>query len=274
MTEEDALRLTLPARDELDHLMYLYFDVCIATYRIVHRPSAEAWLRIVEANVRQGRPAWHEIGRARASIVLACLAVATAHNEKSRGTTAADDVARALARSDRLFCVAAHLTDAETGAPRLESAQTRIVQTLYLLTTSRMNRAWYTFGSALQLISALGLHRRTARKRYLAQGTVDYIQAQFRMRTFWTAYVLDKYLGVIFGRPRHYHDDDIDQDMPDRFEDDEMTPQGPVAGFDEQLGCHIDALIFHAKDVLSFLALQDPLLTLIQNRPHHGPDLS
>jgi hypothetical protein len=246
-TEEDLYRLTLPPHQELVDLMTLYFDVCIATYRILHRPSVEEWLRIVEDNVRQGKPAWTDLGESKTAIVLACLSLATAHHEKSRGIYSVEDDAQSLARSDQLFCVCTQLTDAEVGSPSLHSAQARIIQCLYLLTTSRMNRAWYTFGNALQLISALGLHRKTTRQRHLAPGPIDYLQSQLRMRTFWTAYILDKYLGVIFGRPRHYHDEDIDQDLPDRLEDKDITPQGPMSTHEEQLGCHIDGLIFHAK---------------------------
>ncbi|WYZ44912.1 hypothetical protein EsH8_VIII_000228 [Colletotrichum jinshuiense] len=247
VTDEDVANLLLPDSREIQDLLGLYFDVCIATYRVLHRPSVEGWLGTMVGNLRQGRPVWQDIGRGKASIVLTALAVATAHHEKSKGFHSPEDEALSLARGDRLFCVALQLTERETGLPRLESAQSRLIQVLYLLTTSRMNRAWYTFGNALQVISALGLHRKAAKKRHLASGSSDYIQAQCRMRTFWTAYVLDKYLGVIFGRPRHYHDDDIDQDYPDRIDDEDMTAQGPLERSDEHSDCHIDALIFHAK---------------------------
>jgi broad-specificity NMP kinase len=77
---------------------------------------------------------------------------------------------------------------------------------------------------------------------------MDYVQSQYRMRTFWTAYILDNYLGVVFGRPRHFHDDDIDQEYPDRVHDEEITPMGPLESHqDATRNCHIDALIFHAK---------------------------
>ncbi|KAF6792049.1 fungal specific transcription factor domain-containing protein [Colletotrichum sojae] len=247
ITDEDVENLALPDARELQHLLALYFDVSIATYRVLHRPSVEAWLRTMVDNLRQRKPVWHDVGRGKASIVLTALAVATAHNEKSKGFHSPEDEALSLARSDRLFCVALQLTERETGLPRLESAQSRLIQVLYLLTTSRMNRAWYTFGNALQIISALGMHRRAAKNRHFASGSSDYIQAQCRVRTFWTAYVLDKYLGVIFGRPRHYHDDDIDQDFPDRIDDEDMTAQGPTERFEEHSDCHIDALICHVK---------------------------
>ncbi|RNJ53919.1 hypothetical protein D7B24_001221 [Verticillium nonalfalfae] len=246
-SEEDIYRLNLPGHQDLVDLLAMYFDVCIATYHIVHRPTAQSWLETIETNVQGGQVPWQGLGRARTSIVLACLAVATAHRQKSRGLASDQVDALSLSPSDHLFCVAAQLTDAETGSPRLESAQARIIQTLYLLTTSRFNRAWYTFGNGLQIISALGLHRKSARKRQLTSSPVDYIQSQFRVRTFWTAYILDKYLGVIFGRPRHYHDDDIDQVLPDKIDDDDMTAQGPIAVGGEQAGAAAEALIFHIK---------------------------
>ncbi|KAK2015956.1 hypothetical protein LZ32DRAFT_689309 [Colletotrichum eremochloae] len=56
------------------------------------------------------------------------------------------------------------------------------------------------------------------------------------MRTFWKAYVLDKYLGVVLGRPRHFHDDDIDQGYPDRIDDEDMTAQGPVERIAQIIG--------------------------------------
>ncbi|KPM41888.1 hypothetical protein AK830_g4644 [Neonectria ditissima] len=235
--------IPLPSPSDGRNLLALYFDVCVATYRLFHRPTLEAWLGVIEKNVEENRPIWHEVGRAKASIVLVALAVATLHQEKSKGFLSADGEAQAVRASDVLFAVSTRLADEETGYPKLESAQARIVHTLYLLTTSRFNRSWYVFGNALQLISALGLHRRANKRRQVSR--TDYIHAQCSIRTFWTAYVLDNYLGVVFGRPRHFHDDDIDQEFPDRVNDEDMTALGP--GVENPDDCHVDALIFHAR---------------------------
>ncbi|KAK7428065.1 hypothetical protein QQZ08_005497 [Neonectria magnoliae] len=235
--------IPLPSPSDGRNLLGLYFDVCVATYRIFHRPTLEAWLGTIEKNVEEKRPIWHDIGRAKAAIVLVALAVATLHQEKSKGFLSADDEARALRASDELFAISTRLADEETGYPKLESAQARLVHVLYLLTTSRFNRSWYVFGNALQLISALGLHRRANKRRRVSRP--DYIHTQCRIRTFWTAYVLDNYLGVIFGRPRHFHDDDIDQEFPDRVNDADMTVLGPRDENPED--CQVDALIFHAR---------------------------
>jgi hypothetical protein len=237
-------------------LLALYFDVCIATYRVLHRPTVESWLEAVESNLAQGRPIHDGIGGAKVTILLTALAIATTHHEKSRGFSTADDEARSLARSDRLFCEGTRLIREERGLPRLESAQARLVQVLYLLTTSRVNRGWYVFGEALQIISALGLHRGGSRKLQLASGnqTVDHIQSQCRKRTFWTAYILDHYLGIILGRPRHYHDEDIDQDFPDPINDEDMRADASSSRVNSNVDSHLEALIFHAKYVPWYFA--------------------
>ena len=245
-SNEDLDRLILPPFVEAQNLITFYFDICIVTYRILHRPSLDSWLSTILQNIEQSRPLWYQVGKARAAILLAVLAIATAHDEKKFPSSAPTyEETGIVGRSDHLFAISLKLTDDETGLPRLESAQARVIQTFYLLLSSRMNRAWYTFGNALQIISALGLHRKSPSKRPNAPNSGDYIQAQMCVRTFWTAYILDKYLGVILGRPRHYHDDDIDQIYPDRIDDEDMSPQGPLRS--EDTDSHVDALICHAK---------------------------
>ncbi|KAJ4556006.1 hypothetical protein HRR78_001664 [Exophiala dermatitidis] len=49
------------------------------------------------------------------------------------------------------------------------------------------------------------------------------VEAECRRRTFWCAYTLDTYLSVALGRPRSFHDDDIDTELPACVEDDEIT---------------------------------------------------
>ncbi|KAL2104435.1 hypothetical protein VUR80DRAFT_892 [Thermomyces stellatus] len=243
--------IALPPPETARELLSLYFDVCIATYRFLHRGTTRSWLESIERSLGQGRPGWSEVGKPRTAIVLTVLAIASIHRERERQGAAASSPDLRGSYGDELFGMATWLTDTETGFPSLESAQARLIQVLYLLTTSRMNRAWYTFGNVLQIIAALGLHRKPDRKRGIASGGGDYIRAQCSIRTFWTAYILDQYLGVIFGRPRHYHDEDIDQDFPDSVNDELMTPQGVVEKGDDygdaESDCLVDALTFHAK---------------------------
>jgi hypothetical protein len=233
-------------------LLDLYFNVCIATYRMLHRPSVEAWCAAVLTNAQGNHPLTHGVGNARSAVILSILAIASFHEEKVRGddnpSPVNSDATQPPLQSDEFFCEASRLSEEETGLPRLESAQSRLIQVLYLLMSSRFNQAWYTFGHALQIISALGLHRREARKRASVSAAQrrDYVEDQCKRRTFWVAYTLDKYLGVIFGRPRHYHDDDIDQEFPDSINDEDMSISGPHVGSIDS-DCHIESLIFHAK---------------------------
>ncbi|KAF1968932.1 hypothetical protein BU23DRAFT_540477 [Bimuria novae-zelandiae CBS 107.79] len=236
----------VPDVETAHRLLSSYFDVCIATYRLLHRPSVEQWLQSVLTNSKALLPLWTGIGRPRAAIVLAVLAVAIFHEQKAKGAVASSspaDAGNPLAECDELFCEATRMTDAETGFPKLESAQARLVQVLYLLMSSRMNQAWYTFGHTSQIISALGLHRQADRKRHSQQH--DYIKEQCQKRTFWVAYILDKYLAFVFGRPRHYHDDDIDQVLPDPVNDDNMGVAGILG--ETMDDCHIESLIHHAR---------------------------
>lgn len=63
-------------------------------------------------------------------------------------------------------------------------------------------------GTTAHLILALGIHR----KRRMETSTgADLIELECRKRVFWSAYGLDSYLSSSLGRPRTFHDDDIDQ---------------------------------------------------------------
>ncbi|KAJ4993425.1 fungal specific transcription factor domain-containing protein [Stagonosporopsis vannaccii] len=236
----------IPPLDRGRELLGLYFDVCIATYRLLHRPTVESWFDTVSNNFTSSQSLLTGLGHAKTSIVLSVSAVACIHEERARGESGLSPATGIVvpAQSDELFCEALRLTETETGYPKLESAQARLIQVLYLLMSSRFNQAWYAFGHALQVLSALGLHRREDRKRPSPNQRRDYIEEQCKKRTFWVAYTLDKYLGVIFGRPRHYHDDDIDQDFPDAVNDEDMTSTG---SHESDSDCHIESLISHAK---------------------------
>lgn len=77
----------------------------------------------------------------------------------------------------------------------------------------------------MQLVAALGLHR----KWYVKMGRngSTYLERELRKRIFWSAYTLDKYLSIMFGRPRLLHDEDVDQEFPDLANDDDMSQEDP-----------------------------------------------
>jgi hypothetical protein len=245
LTVNPVILPAIPDSAQALELLDLYFEVCVATYKPLHRPTVDSWYRILASNVTQGLPMTKTLGHARVSTVLSIFAVTTFHRQKSRGFS--DDVS-SLSDSDAFFRCSMALTESETGGPHLESAQARLVQVFYLLMTCRMNQAWYIFGSLLQIISALGMHRRDRRKMHNASSKPDYAHSQCRKRTFWSAYILDKYMGVVMGRPRHFHDKDIDQEYPDRANDEHVTPLGLIpSDTDEIDDCHLDGFIWNTR---------------------------
>lgn len=143
----------------------------------------------------------------------------------------------------------------ESGPPRLETVQARLGQCLYLLGSSRANECWYVFGTALQLVTALGLHRKCL-ARSSKRGTT-YLEQELRKRIFWSAYTLDKYLSVMFGRPRLLHDEDIDQKLPDEVSDDDLLQEN----FERRTGspdCMMIASVLHFRLVSTALSVFPP----------------
>ena len=49
-------QMEMPSPERSHALLDLYFDVCIATYRLLHRPTVEAWLARVNENVQSNLP--------------------------------------------------------------------------------------------------------------------------------------------------------------------------------------------------------------------------
>lgn len=110
--------------------------------------------------------------------------------------------------SARYFQAAEHQLSSETGQIRLTSVQARLCQCFYLLSQSRVNHCWALFGTTAHLILALGIHRK---RRLEAASGVDMVELECRKRVFWCAYGLDSYLSAALGRPRTFHDEDVDQ---------------------------------------------------------------
>ncbi|KAJ5333826.1 uncharacterized protein N7506_007609 [Penicillium brevicompactum] len=75
------------------------------------------------------------------------------------------------------------------------------------------------FGTVSHLALAIGLNRKDSSD--LATG-LNVVEAECRRRTFWCAYTLDAYLSAALGRPRTFHDNDIDAELPACVEDEDL----------------------------------------------------
>ncbi|KAK8118186.1 uncharacterized protein PG998_006467, partial [Apiospora kogelbergensis] len=244
---------------DLPSLVEFYFETCVVTYRMfAQQRSVMAWAQAAQQNKQQGLAVAHGIGNAKAAIVLAIAAIAALksgraqlHSAAASSRTTVWDERPSLQEADRYYAMAASLTESEVGPPCLESTQARLVQVLYLLQTSRMNKAWYLLGATWQIGAALELHRKQSCRR--GSYPPDYVTLQGHRRTFWVTYTIDAYLSVVLGRPRHIHDDDVDQELPAAIDDEDVGPKGPTIDVDrdeegdEATDSNMESVVAHAR---------------------------
>lgn len=233
-----------PDRATADGLIRRYFEFAAPTYRILHQPTVEAIVRrLYQSNIHaeSGTSLLTQSGESTASRAIVLLAFSTASMFQVDPEGRMRDADEGGWRVSELYYIKAdQLLSHETGAPSLESAQARFLMVLYLVSSSRAHKAWFTLGTAIQLIMALGFHSRRPRRD---PDSVDLIQRECQRRILWCSYTLDKYLSVILGRPRLWHDEDLDEELPARVNDQDLTSttiQPP------KRDCMMDAPVFHA----------------------------
>ncbi|KAJ5434933.1 hypothetical protein N7491_005528 [Penicillium cf. griseofulvum] len=220
-TPQEA-EFTLPSLEKALELVGIYFDYSMVTYRFVHRGNVEEWTRQVYQNNigLSSLPVGNMV--ARTAIVLMIIAVSTLYVEMRPGGR----LVGGRYYSERWYAASKYMSSLESGPPRLETIQARLGQCLYLLSSSRANECWYSFGTTMQIVTALGLHRKWPAKS--SNNGCSYLELELRRRIFWSVYTLDKYLSIMFGRPRLLHDEDIDQELPNETNDDDLLEEDPT----------------------------------------------
>ncbi|CAI7657233.1 unnamed protein product [Penicillium glandicola] len=215
---------TLPSLEKALELVGIYFDYSMVTYRFVHRGNVEEWTRQVYQNNigLSNLPVGNMV--ARTAIVLMIIAVSTLYVEMRPGGMSGGRGERL--ESERWYAASKYMSSLESGPPRLETIQARLGQCLYLLSSSRANECWYSFGTTMQIVTALGLHRKWPAK--VPNNGCSYLELELRRRIFWSVYTLDKYLSIMFGRPRLLHDEDIDQELPEETNDEDLLEEDPT----------------------------------------------
>lgn len=221
------------------------------TFHFLHRLTARAWADHVYRNSQARAPLEAGIGPAKAAIALMTMALGTMFNysgPRPKKRAQYWSWLWTISNGDQMFLITLGLTDSEPGPPTLESVQARLLQVLYLLSTCRLSQAWYIFGNAIHMLTAMGLHRRRGGNRGLGPEIVvspEYAKIQCERRTFWSAYIIDKQIAMMSGRPSYLSLDTIDQALPDCVNDEDMGRAGP---FRQHLGdCYVEALVEQAK---------------------------
>ncbi len=108
---------------------------------------------------------------------------------------------------------------------KLASIQARLLQCIYLLARSRVNQTFSKFATVVNLIFALGIHRKHRRIE-----TDDLVDIECSKRTLWAAYMVDKYLSSSVGRPQMLRDEDIDQELPMIVNDEDLSSSCLMTG--------------------------------------------
>ncbi|RDW71701.1 hypothetical protein BP5796_07735 [Coleophoma crateriformis] len=205
LPEFDASFLILPAKEEADCLIGRYFDYAVPTHRFLYRPAVEKWMEELYSNSAPQ----DERTRGRRAVVFMVFAQASEYLPTNNASSH---------NSARYFEAAEQQLKGEVGAIRLTSVQARLCQCFFLLSESRINHCWSLFGTTAHLLLALGLHR----KRRRDAASID-VEDECRRRVFWSAYVLDCYLSAALGRPRTFHNDDTDQELPSLIDDNQLA---------------------------------------------------
>ncbi|KAI7551411.1 hypothetical protein KC331_g2569 [Hortaea werneckii] len=236
--------IRLPEQAKASALMNRYFEFAAPTYRFLHEPTIRDWYDRVSTKERNpSQP--HMLAPIQRAILFLVMATATlysanAGDEVLLGTHENDEEPWLVA--ERYYQAAHGIIAHETGSIRLESIQARLASLSFLLNTSRLNQAWFTFGTCFQLILTLGMHRKSPEDG----SSHDFITQECRKRCFWTAYTLDGYFSVMLGRPPFFHDSDIDQRLPTLVNDSDILASGIVPRAYNK-DCMIAAALHHAK---------------------------
>lgn len=197
-----------------------YFEFASPTYRILHQGTVEQWVD----KIYQQAPVSET---AKAIVLMICATSCLYHGESitycSTNHTTADQ--QEWRRSEAFYAMALRIVDNEIGSPSLQSIQVRFLMVLYLLSSSRMNKAWFTFGTMVQLLMTLGLHRRRKpiRTPSSSVSNAQRVQYECQKRILWCSFTLDKYLSLMLGRPRLLQEDDIDQEFPSPLNDEDLV---------------------------------------------------
>ncbi|KAI1064376.1 hypothetical protein LB506_007564 [Fusarium annulatum] len=198
-------------KEDAQRLVDRYFDFAMPTYRFLHRPTIQEWF--AEFYETLGTMRDPNNSAAKVALLFMILAHARVYMPENDRPGPSD-------LSSRYYLAAEHQLSKESGSIRLTSVQARLLQCYYLGTQSRVNHCWSQFGIVTNLALAIGLNRN---KRPGVISGLNHIEVESRRRTFWCAYTLDAYLSVSLGRPRNFHDDDIDTELPACVDDNDIT---------------------------------------------------
>ncbi|KAL2872406.1 Zn(II)2Cys6 transcription factor [Aspergillus lucknowensis] len=144
--------------------------------------------------------------------VFAVLAIGTqvAHMEDGQSAAAAAEDLNLCSEDSvglSLYHIACRLVPDVILVASHESVQAFLLLALYALPVSTGGLSYSYLGIAVKMAIQNGMHR-----RYAGEGDSKIIET--RNRVFWTAYSLDRRIGILHGRPASIAKSDISTDLP------------------------------------------------------------
>ena len=236
----DPSQLQWPTQTKVNHLVRRYFDFASPTYRILHERTVEEWVNLIFSDRSGSFPNTQTTPAippaAEAIILLICAIASLSSSEEPTDQVNIGN----LQQYEAYYQMAEQILAKDTGMPYLEFVQARFLSVLYLLGASRINQAWFNFGPTVQLIMAIGLHRKRTRS-----SSFSLISHECSKRVLWCSFTLDQYLSLILGRPRLLHEEDIDQEYPTLVNDENLD--AVQLNSHSLRNCLMDAPVCHAK---------------------------
>jgi hypothetical protein len=213
--QTDIAQFAWPENRTATRLLEQFFEFASPTYRYMHEPTQQDWLKQIYNKT--------DVPVAAQACILLIFASASVFTVDRYGDIIDAD-RQGWESSEMYYQKAEILLSGETGPPRLESVQARLAAVQYLLSSSRPNKALFTFGNMVQLMQMVGIHRNQHERRGVSGR--DSITVEVHRRLFWCAFTLDRYLSIVMGRLPLLRADDSNQSLPTVVNDEDLTPDG------------------------------------------------
>lgn len=213
--QQDIAKFSWPGNKTAIRLLERFFEFASPTYRYFHEPSVLDWIKRFYNKT--------DVPIAAQACILFMFASASVFAVNRSGDTV-DANLQGWESSEMYYQKAEALLVQESGPPQLESVQARFAAVQYLLSSSRPTKALFAFGTMVQVMQAVGLHRK--RSERAGRPGPDPIEVEVQRRLFWCAFTLDKYLSIVMGRIPFLRVDDTNQALPTIVNDEDMTPEG------------------------------------------------
>ncbi|WVF69663.1 hypothetical protein IAT40_004442 [Kwoniella sp. CBS 6097] len=188
----------LPSHEEGKAYIQCYFDHATSTYRYLDRKTIE---RLTDLFYDQAGASTHADD---VVLLLVLMAIGCLWTPSWTGA----DPQIMTRKAVRLYRVAKRQLDTiDLSQPRLRMVQVHVAMSHLHLGMSHFRSAWLTFGTAARLSQLLKLHRRSP------ESTPVHMDEANR-QTFWSAFMMDRYLSLVLGCPAIFDERDITQPLP------------------------------------------------------------